>query len=188
MDQTPTKVLPNHQGSAGIRRHRDWEGSVVSVSGSPSPHVIGLRRHFQPGRSQPLNVVGEVGYYLGESGSFSSGDPFQPEAVLFDAGKGEKLFHHRDSFGCHVITVQVMAIADVSAAHKNAVSTFLESLENVVRRYGGRAHHPNVTDVGRVLQPTDSRQVSPGISAPVAEKRQNFRFESCHIKHSLSYE
>ena len=149
--------------------------------------VVGLRRHFQLGRSQPLDVVGEVGYDLGEPGSLSSGDPFQPEAVLFYAGKGEKLFHHRDSFSCHVITVQVMAIANVSAAYKNAVSTLLESLENVVRGYSGRAHHPDVTDVGRVLQTADSRQIRPGISAPVAEKRQNFRFECCHIKHSLSY-
>ena len=41
-------------------------------------------------------------------------------------GKLEELFQEIYSFDRHVITVQVMAISDVSAAHKDAVRAFLE--------------------------------------------------------------
>jgi hypothetical protein len=43
------------------------------------------------------------------------------------------VFHHGDPLAGHVITVQVMAVTDVSAPHKDAVCTFLEGLQDMVR-------------------------------------------------------
>jgi hypothetical protein len=81
------------------------------------------------------------------------------------------LLHHSDALGGHVITVQVMAVADVSAAHKDPIRALLEGLEDVMRRDGGGAHDANVPDVGRILESAYAGEVRPGIGAPIAEER-----------------
>jgi hypothetical protein len=76
-----------------------------------------------------------------------------------------------------LITVQVIAFTDVSAADKDAVHPLLECEQDVMGGDTATAHDPNHTDVGRVLQTTDPSQVSSGIRSPGAEEADDFRFE-----------
>jgi len=76
-----------------------------------------------------------------------------------------------------------MAVADVSAAYKNAVRPFLEGLENKIRGDPAGTHDPYHSNVGRVLQPTDPCQISAGIGAPVAAESDDFRFEFSGHEH-----
>jgi len=45
---------------------------------------------------------------------------------LFDTDKGQQLLQESDAFDSHVITVQVMAIADMSPPHQHPVGTILQ--------------------------------------------------------------
>jgi len=58
----------------------------------------------------------------------------------------------------------------MSAAHKNTVNALLKSPEHMVRRNASRAHHPDNTDICRVLHTTDPSQVSSGVCSPGAQK------------------
>jgi hypothetical protein len=78
---------------------------------------------------------------------------------------------------CHVITRLVMAVANVSPTHQDTVSTTLKGPEDMMRGYGGRAHHTHNTDIGRVLQPAHTGQVRRAIGAPVAHKGYDFGFK-----------
>jgi hypothetical protein len=69
-----------------------------------------------------------------------------------------------------------MAFTEVSAAGKNAVGTVGKAGQQKVRLYPAGAHYPDRPDVGRVLQAGDTGSVGCGITAPVTEKAQNFRF------------
>jgi hypothetical protein len=83
-----------------------------------------------------------------------------------------------------------MAVADVSAAHQNAVGPHLEGLENKVRGDPARTHDPDHPNVRRVLQSTDPGEVSPGIGAPVAAESDNlgFKFTShCDLSFAASF-
>jgi hypothetical protein len=82
--------------------------------------------------------------------------------------KAEQFLHKGDPFGCHVITVQVMAIADMSPAHQHAVSPALQCSQNKMGRNAGRAHHAHRPHIDRVGQPVDAGQVGCPIGAPVA--------------------
>jgi len=73
-----------------------------------------------------------------------------------------------NSFVCGVITVQVMAVTQVSPTHKHAVHPLLEGPQDVVGRHAGRAHHPNGSNVCGILQSTDPSQVSSGVCSPRA--------------------
>jgi hypothetical protein len=70
-----------------------------------------------------------------------------------------------------------MAVADVSAAHQDAVSPLLERLKYEVGGNPARAHHPDDPDIGRVLDTTHSGQVRAGVSAPVTAKSDYSRLE-----------
>jgi hypothetical protein len=78
-----------------------------------------------------------------------------------------------------------MAIADVSAAYEDPIRAFLKGLEDVMGRDGGRAHHPDVPHVGRILKAAHSGKIGAGVCAPVAKERQDSWFELHHGKPSL---
>jgi hypothetical protein len=61
-----------------------------------------------------------------------------------------------------------MAVSDVSAAYEDAVRTFLERFENLVRSYGGGAQSSYGSHVWRILQPAYARKVRTGVRTPVA--------------------
>jgi len=70
-----------------------------------------------------------------------------------------------------------MAVADVAAPDKHAISTFLKSPQHMMRGDAAGAHYPDYPDIGRILQAADARQVGTRVSAPVAEEPDNFRFK-----------
>ena len=63
-----------------------------------------------------------------------------------------------------------MTLADVSAGNQDAVRPFQESLEQEAVIHPAGAHDSDQTDIGWILHAGHPRQVSAGISAPVANK------------------
>ncbi len=78
-----------------------------------------------------------------------------------------------------------MAVADVSPAHQNRVGSALKSPQNVVWRYGGRAHDANGPNIGRVFKPAHTCQVGCAICAPVTHKSDYLGLKNILIHLSL---
>ena len=74
----------------------------------------------------------EVGDHPGKLLGFGRGVPFQVKASP-KAHEFKHFLDKGDAFDGHVITVQVMAVADVSATDQNSIGTFLKSFESMVR-------------------------------------------------------
>jgi hypothetical protein len=132
---------------------------------------------LQRGRTQLLELLDKVIDFFTKLRRFGRGDPSGPQTVLLDAGEGHELAHEPDAFLSGDITVQVIAVALVSAADKDPVHTFLEGQDDVMGGDAPTAHDPNHPDVGRVLQPTDPGQVSSGVRSPGAQKADDLGFE-----------
>jgi len=46
--------------------------------------------------------------------------------TLFETDKAKKFLQKSDAFNSHIITVQVMAIANMSPPHQNTIGTILQ--------------------------------------------------------------
>ena len=101
-------------------------------------------------------------------GSLGGRDPacFQP--LFLYAAELEHFLEHRDSFLRGIITIQVIAFTEVSAADEHTVDSTLKCKQYMVRRNGTTAHYPDGANVRRVLQTTDPSQVSSGVCSPGA--------------------
>jgi len=88
---------------------------------------------------------------------------------------------HENLFFSLNITFQVMAVAEMSACHQNSVAPAFQCLNNEQRIHATRTHDPDGSHIRRVLKPRHPCKVSPGIGAPVAEKRNDFGFKLFHI-------
>lgn len=88
------------------------------------------------------------------------------QPVRIDTAESQQLFQELDPFIGRVITIQVMAFAKISPAHKNTVNTPLKGQQDVMRRNTCRTHDPHGPDIRGVLQPTDPSQVSSSIRSP----------------------
>jgi hypothetical protein len=75
----------------------------------------------------------------------------------------------------------------MSATHKNTVHPLLEGSEHMVRRDASRAHHPDNTNICRVLHTTDPSQVSSGICSPGAQKAYDIGFKILITHHNCPY-
>jgi hypothetical protein len=136
-----------------------------------------IERPLQGALSHGLDFIGKICNHLDKLLRLGRGNPFQVQAVP-QPHEIEEFLKKRHSLDGHVITVQVMAVADMSPAHKDRVGTALERPQNVVRRDGGRAHDSDGPDIGRVLQAADTRKVGCAVSAPVAHKRDYLRLKN----------
>ena len=87
------------------------------------------------------------------------------------------IFHHLLALN---ITLQVMAVADMSPGDQDAIRTLVKSVEQKARMDTSRAHQPNQADVGWILQARNPCQVGTGIRAPVAQKSNYPGPESSH--------
>ncbi len=76
--------------------------------------------------------------------------------TVIQSHKFQQILQKSRPLDCHVITVQVMAVADVSPTHQDTVGPTLKGPQYVVRRYGSRTHDPNGPDIGGVLQPANT--------------------------------
>jgi hypothetical protein len=69
-----------------------------------------------------------------------------------------------------VITGPVMAFTKVSAAGKDAVGTVHETGQQKGRLDPAGTHHPDGSDMGRILQPADAGRIRCRITAPVTQE------------------
>jgi hypothetical protein len=127
--------------------------------------------------TQLLQHGNKVPDFRCEFRSLRGGDPGGAQAPLVQAVEGEQLLQEANAFPGGVITVQVIAVPDVSAAHEQAVHPFLEGEQHVVHGDASAAHHPHNTDVGGILKPTDPGQVSSGVGSPGAEETKDLGLE-----------
>ncbi len=83
-----------------------------------------------------------------------------------------------------VITGPVMAFTKVSAAHKNAVRSIDKTVHEKDRVNSACAHHPDDPDAGGILKTGHPCCISRRITAPVAQKAKDPRFEfvTCHFQ------
>jgi hypothetical protein len=61
-----------------------------------------------------------------------------------------------------------MALAQVSAAYKDAIGSVYKTIHQEHSVYSSRAHHADNTDMGRILKTRHPGRVSRRIAAPVA--------------------
>ena len=69
-----------------------------------------------------------------------------------------------------VITGPVMAFTKVSAAGKDAVGPVYEAGQQKGRLDPAGAHHPDGSDMGRVLQPADTGRIRGRKTTPVTQE------------------
>ena len=75
-----------------------------------------------------------------------------------------------------------MTVADVSAGDQDAISPFQESFEQKAVIDPAGTHKSDQTNIGRILHAGHTRQVGPGVGAPVADESQYLGFCGSHIK------
>ena len=121
--------------------------------------------------------VDEIGDLFHKLRCLGRGDPAGPQPLVFNTGEGQHLGEDLDPLFRAVITVQVIAFRQMSAAHKDAVNPLLKGPEHVVGRNTARTHHPDDPDIGRILHTTDPSQVSSRVRSPGAKKSNDMRFE-----------
>lgn len=97
----------------------------------------------------------------------------------------KEFLQESDPFDGHVITIQVMAVTDVSPAHQHTVRTTLKCSQNMMGRYGSGAHHTDGAHIGWVLEAADPCEVGCAIRTPVTKKCQYFGLENFRF-HVLS--
>jgi len=81
------------------------------------------------------------------------------------------LFNHLLTFN---ITIQVMAVADMSAGDQHSVRPGRKGLKQKTVIHPSGAHDADQAHIGWILQPGYPGQIGPGIGTPVADKGHNF--------------
>jgi hypothetical protein len=89
------------------------------------------------------------------------------QAQAADAGEVEQLLSDPYLFFGLNITLQVMAVTDVSARHESTIAAFSKRPGDEDRIHPARAHHADGADVGGILHAGHPGQVGPGVGAPV---------------------
>jgi hypothetical protein len=137
---------------------------------------------IQRGGSQTPYLFREFGNGADIFLSLSRRNPHQAQTIL-QPHEPHKFLKKGDPLDGHVITIQVMAIPDVSPSHHDPVCSALKSPQHVVRRDRSRAHDPDGPEVDRVLKAAHPCQIRRTIRAPVAEKGEDSGFKTilCHL-------
>jgi hypothetical protein len=158
-----------------------WSTGYISEIGAnpPATSSCGFSQRRCP---QVLDLLGERPDDFSKTDSLGSRNPFQGQTVIVDAKKCQQFTSHFDDPYSLLITIQVMAVTNVSATYKYPVSTQLKRLQDEIGINPARTHHADNTDVGRILKAAYSSQISGGIGTPVATKRYDFWFVfSTHV-------
>ena len=75
----------------------------------------------------------------------------------------------------------------MSTGNQNAVGPFLQGLHDIKRIDPSRAGNADNPHIRRILDPADPSQIGSGVSAPVADDGNDFRFPSLFAKFSAIY-
>jgi hypothetical protein len=89
----------------------------------------------------------KIFHFCGKFWSFRGRDPLTSQALSLNPTKGQQLPQKFDPSICRVITIQVMAVPQVSPTHKYTVCSLLKGKQDVVRGNAGRTHHPYDPDI-----------------------------------------
>jgi hypothetical protein len=136
------------------------------------------RSTSERGWSKGFYLFSKFSCNLGKTHALGARDPFKTKPGLINAQDINQFPGHAEHLLCLYITIQVMTVADVSPSHQHAVGAGFKGLQNKVGIDPARTHHPDNPHIGRILKPAHPRKISSGIGAPVARKRNNFRFKS----------
>jgi hypothetical protein len=136
-----------------------------------------IRIFIQGIRAQQTDGFGKIRDNLNKFLSFGRRDPFQVHPSL-QTDEFKQRLNKCYPFDGHVITIQVMAVTDVSPAYQNTIGTTLQGAQNMMCGNRCRAHDPYRTDVGGIRHPADTGQVRSTVRTPVAQKGDYFRFKS----------
>ena len=79
-----------------------------------------------------------------------------------------------------IVPFVVVAVPGMASADHYTICTFLEGRQHESRIHPSRTHDPDHPDVGSVCHPGSTGQVSACIGAPVAQERNDCRFEFLH--------
>ena len=71
-----------------------------------------------------------------------------------------------------------MTVSDVSPADQDPVGTALKGPQDVVGRYGGRAHDTDGPDIGRIFHAAYTCQIGRAVGTPVAHKSDYLRLKT----------
>jgi hypothetical protein len=86
-----------------------------------------------------------------------------------------------------VITFQVMALTRMSPRNPNTIGPFPQSSQKEFRTHPAGAGNSYHSNIGRILHATDPGQIRRTVTAPIAEKTDNFRFPLRHVHISLKF-
>jgi hypothetical protein len=81
---------------------------------------------------------------------------------------------------CVVITFQVMAFSGMSPGDPYAVSAFAKCGEEKFGAHPACTWYSNDTNIRGIFHTTDPREISCSVTAPIAEKSNNFGFPFRH--------
>ncbi len=135
--------------------------------------------------SEGIHKVPDLG---GKFRSFSRRNPFGAKPLLLYSTESQQLLQKLHSLFGRIITVQVMAVSEVSPTDVDTVYALLKRPQDMVRGYARGTHHSDDPDIRRVLHTTDPSQVSSGVCSPGTEKTQYLGFKPAftHIKPFLA--
>lgn len=103
-----------------------------------------------------------------KSGPLSRRNPLQGQSVRVNLKIVQNTPDQMKLVNGFVITVPVMTLAQVSAAHKDAVSPIHKTIHQKNSVYSSRAHYPDDADMRRILKTRHPGRISCGIATPVA--------------------
>jgi len=109
--------------------------------------LLSALRSFYRRGTQITKFLYKVFHFCSKFWSFRRRDPLTPQALSLDPTEGQQLSEKSDPPICRVITIQVMAVPQVSPTHKHTVCALLEGEQDVVRGNAGGTHHPHDPDI-----------------------------------------
>jgi hypothetical protein len=74
----------------------------------------------------------------------------------------------------------------MSAGYPDRIGPFTQGREEKLRAHPARAGNPDDPDIGRIFHPADSGQIRRPVTAPVAQKTDDFGFKLGHYLNSFA--
>ena len=111
---------------------------------------------------------------LNELAGFGRRNPREMESAGFDTHVLDEIFEEGEFSSGVVITFQVMAVSRMSARDPNSISPLSKSCQEKLRIHPTGTGHPDGSEVGRVLQTANSRQIRCAVRTPVAKEGNYF--------------